>query len=141
VWLCVIKSIVPSKVELRIKAYVNPSESSEKVFQAIKNVLEKCSLELKYGSIIIGKSIESDSINIIHDQVRSKAAMGVLRRVLSQNRIGDTSWFLLNKQAASAHSVVVIENEQESSLGPIKVMIECNELDAVIDWLAPAPVV
>jgi len=26
-------------------------------------------------------------------------------------------------------------------LGPIKVMIECNELDAVIDWLAPAPVV
>jgi predicted RNA binding protein with dsRBD fold (UPF0201 family) len=137
----VIKSIVPSKVELRIKAHVNPSESSEKVFQAIKNVLEKCSLELKYGSIIIGKSIESDSINIIHDQVRSKAAMGVLRRVLSQNRIGDTSWFLLNKQAASAHSVVVIENEQESPLGPIKVMIECNELDAVIDWLAPAPVV
>ena len=70
-----------------------------------------------------------------------KLAMGVLRRVLSQNRIGDTSWFLLNKQAASAHSVVVIENEQESPLGPIKIMIECNELDAIIDWLAPAPVV
>ena len=75
-----IKSIVPSKVELRIKAYVNPSESSEKVFQAIKNVLEKCSLELKYGSIIIGKSIESDSINIIHDQVRSKARYGCFEK-------------------------------------------------------------
>jgi predicted RNA binding protein with dsRBD fold (UPF0201 family) len=57
--------------------------------------------------------------------------------MLLVNRIGNTTWFLLNKQAAVAGSVVIIENEQESPLGPITVTIDCEELDAVVDWLAP----
>ena len=33
--------------------------------------------------------------------------------------------------------VVVIEDEQESPLGPIRVTLNCEELDALTDWLAP----
>jgi predicted RNA binding protein with dsRBD fold (UPF0201 family) len=44
---------------------------------------------------------------------------------------------LLNKQAAIAGIAAVIEEEQESPLGPIRVTISCEELDALIDWLVP----
>ena len=67
----------------------------------------------------------------------SRSAMGALRRMLIDNRIADTSWFLLNKQAASAGIVVIVEDERESPLGPIKVNIDCEELDTFTDWLVP----
>ena len=31
--------------------------------------------------------------------------------------------------------VAIIENEQESPLGPIRVTLNCEELDAIINWL------
>ena len=63
--------------------------------------------------------------------------MGVLRRMLEDNRAGDSTWFLLNKQAATSGIAVVIEDEQESPLGPIRVTLSCEELDTLIDWLVP----
>ena len=65
--------------------------------------------------------------------------MGVLRRMLLDNRAGDSTRFLLNKQAAYGRHSAVIEEEQESPLGPIRVTINCEELDALIDWLVPEP--
>jgi predicted RNA binding protein with dsRBD fold (UPF0201 family) len=43
----------------------------------------------------------------------------------------------LNKQAAAAGIVVIIEDESESPLGPIRITMVCDELDVLIDWLAP----
>jgi predicted RNA binding protein with dsRBD fold (UPF0201 family) len=63
--------------------------------------------------------------------------MGVLRRMLTYNRITNTTWFFLNKQAAAAGIVVIIEDESESPLGPIRITMVCDELDVLIDWLAP----
>ena len=45
---------------------------------------------------------------------------------------------LLNKQAAARRALLhFIEDEQESPLGPIRVTLRCEELDILIDWLAP----
>jgi predicted RNA binding protein with dsRBD fold (UPF0201 family) len=131
------KSPTTAQFELKVEASVNPSEYPEKVITAITNVIDKCSPELRYGNIAIGRSAESESLSTIYDQVRSRSAIAVLRRMLLVNRIGNTTWFLLNKQAAVAGSAVIIENEQESPLGPITVTIDCEELDALVDWLAP----
>jgi predicted RNA binding protein with dsRBD fold (UPF0201 family) len=57
--------------------------------------------------------------------------------MLIDNRAGSGTWFLLNKQAATARIAAVIEDEQESPLGPIRVTINCEELDALSDWLVP----
>lgn len=94
-------------------------------------------LEVSYRSRIVGKATGSESLATIFEQVRSRAAMGVLRRILLDNRAGDSTWFLLNKQAASVGIAVFIEDDQESPLGPIRVTIRCEELDTVIDWLVP----
>ena len=131
------KAPIYVQVELKIEATVNASESPDKVISAVSNIFEGCSPELKYGSLIIARCLDLRCLTTTYDQIRSRAALGVLRRMLEDNRISNTTWFLLNKQAASAGVVVVTEDETESPLGPIRVKIVCDELDELIDWLAP----
>ena len=97
----------------------------------------ECSPEFRYGRRVIGRSLEIESLRTIYEQIRSRSAMGVLRRMLLNNRVADSTCFLLNKQAAATGIVVVIEEDQESPLGPITVTLDCEELDALIDWLVP----
>jgi uncharacterized protein len=115
---------------------LNPSECPEKVRAALNNVLDNGMIEIKHGRVI-GRAVGSESLNTIYEQVRSRAALGVLRKALLNNRTMDSTWFLLNKQAAAAGTVVIVEHKDESPLGAIKITIECDELDTVIDWLSP----
>ena len=131
------KAPFTAQIELKIEASVYPSECPEKVISAITNVIDKCSADFRYGSRVVGRASGSESLNTIYEQVRSRASMGVLRRMLLDNKIADTTYFFLNKQAASAGIVVVIEDIKESPLGPIRVNIDCEELDMLICWLAP----
>jgi hypothetical protein len=128
---------IGSPIELKVEAAVNPSEDPQKVINAIEMVIHRCSPEFRYGSRIVGRAAGSEPLSLLYEQVRSRSAMGVLRRMLIDNRAGDSTWFFLNKQAATAGIAAVIEDEQESPLGPIRVTITCEELDAVVDWLAP----
>lgn len=130
------KSLVTTPVELKVEASVNPSESRQKVIAAVANIIE-CSPEFRYGSRVIGRSLGIESLRTIYEQIRSRSAMGVLRRILLNNRVADSTYFLLNKQAAATGIVVVIDDERESPLGPIRVTLDCEELDVLIDWLVP----
>jgi len=130
------KPPVQSLIEVKVEAPVNPSEDPEKVIDAVNNMV-KCSPEFRYGSRVIGKVTGASALEKIYEQVRSRSAMGVLRRMLLDNRAGTSTWFLLNKQAATAGIAVVIEDERESALGPIRVTLACEELDALTDWLVP----
>jgi predicted RNA binding protein with dsRBD fold (UPF0201 family) len=128
---------ITSRVDLKIEATVNPSESAQKVIDAISNLFNRCLPELSFKSRVIGRAEGTDSFSTIYEQVRSRSAMGVLRRMLLDNRAGDSTWFLLNKQAATSGIAAIIEDDQESPLGPIRVTIRCEELDSLIDWLVP----
>jgi uncharacterized protein len=130
---------ITSPIEIKVEAAVNPSEHPQKVIDAIANVVARCSPEVSFRSRVVGRAVGSDSLDIVYEQVRSRAAMGVLRRMLLDNQEGDSTWFLLNKQGAAAGIAAVIEDEQESALGPIRVTISCEELDALIEWLVPEP--
>ena len=128
---------IQSEVEIKAEAAVNPSEDAQKVITAIENVIERCYPEFRYGSRAVGRARGTEPLALIYEQIRSRSAMGVLRRMLLDNRSGDTTWFYLNKQAAAAGIAAVVEDEQESPLGPIKVTIDCEELDSLVDWLVP----
>lgn len=130
------KLSITSVVELKVEAAVNPSESPERVKTAVANVIQ-CSPEFRYGNKVIGKSLGSESLRTIYEQIRCRSAMAVLRRILLINRVADSTWFFLNKQAAATGILVVIEDEHESPLGPVKVTVNCEEIDALIDWLVP----
>jgi predicted RNA binding protein with dsRBD fold (UPF0201 family) len=128
---------IQSEVNIKVEASVNPSEDPQKVIAAIENVVDNCYPEFRYGSRAVGRARGADALSLIYEQIRSRSAMGVLRRMLVDNRAGDSTWFFLNKQAAAAGIAAVIEEEQESPLGPIRVTIDCEELDALVDWLVP----
>jgi predicted RNA binding protein with dsRBD fold (UPF0201 family) len=128
---------IASPVELKVEAPVNPSEDPQKVIDAIESVIGRCSPEFRYGSRVVGRATGIEPLSLLYEQVRSRSAMGVLRRMLLDNRAGDSTWFLLNKQAATAGIAAVIEEEPESPLGPIRVTISSEELDTLIDWLVP----
>jgi uncharacterized protein len=128
---------ITSLVELRVEARVNPSESPERVKTAVANVIQ-CTPDFRYGNKIIGKSFGGESLRTIYEQIRSRTAMGVLRRILLINRVDNSTWFLLNKQAAVTGILAVVDDERESPLGPVRVTVSCEEIDALIDWLVPA---
>jgi uncharacterized protein len=128
---------ITSRIDLKVEAVVNPSEDTQKVIDAIANLFTRCSPEVSFRGRVVGRAVGSDSLAILYEQVRSRSAMGVLRRMLLDNRVGDSTSFLLNKQAATSGIAALIEEEQESPLGPIRVTISCEELDALIDWLVP----
>lgn len=128
---------ITSRIDLKVEAIVNPSEDTQIVIDAIANLFTRCSPEVSFRSRVVGRAVGSDSLAILYEQVRSRSAMGVLRRMLLDNRVGDSTSFLLNKQAATSGIAAVIEEEQESPLGPIRVTISCEELDALVDWLVP----
>ena len=128
---------ITSRIDLKVEAIVNPSEDTQKVIDAIANLFTRCSPEVSFRSRVVGRAVGSDSLAILYEQVRSRSAMGVLRRMLLDNRVGDSTSFLLNKQAATSGIAAVREEEQESPLGPIRVTISCEELDALVDWLVP----
>jgi hypothetical protein len=126
-----------SPVQLKVEAPVHPSEDPQKVIDAVTRIIDRCSPEFRYGSRIVGTASGTEPLSVLYEQVRSRSAMGVLRRMLLDNRTGNSSWFLLNKQAAAAGIAAVTENEQESPLGPIRVTVTCEELDSLVDWLVP----
>lgn len=128
---------ISSPVEVKVEAAVNPSEDAQKVIDAITKIVDRCSPEFRYGSRVVGRAAGVESLFTLYEQVRSRSAMGVLRRMLRDNRAGDSTWFFVNKQAAAAGIAAVIEDEQESPLGPIRVTISCEELDPLVDWLVP----
>ncbi|MEM2760160.1 MAG: RNA-binding domain-containing protein [Nitrososphaerales archaeon] len=121
-------------LDIRAECHVYPSEDVEKVIRAVKNVLTNCTPEFTDNKVVT-ESRNIESLSKIYEQARSRAVLGVLSRVLEDNRIANSTWFYLNKQAAYAGIVSICEEESESPLGPIKITITTNQLQSIINWL------
>jgi len=79
-------------------------------------------------------SLERFRMILQRDQIRA-AARSVLRRSAEGNRIV----FFLNKQAAYAGHVSFSAPEGASPMGPIQVILETENPEQLIDWLAGKP--
>lgn len=121
-------------LDIRVECDVYLSENSVKVIKAVKNILNNCTVTLTDSKILAISKIP-ESLNKIYEHARSRAILGVFRRVLDDNTIANYTWFYLNKQAAYAGIVSICEEESESPLGPIKITITSNQLQSIIDWL------
>ena len=126
------------KWEVRVSAEtsVNPSEDPDKVVRCLANIINGGTPRILINNALV--TCEGiHSLHHIRVGIKSRLSEGVLRRLLEYNRRDNTTWFLLNKQAALSGVIALVEDWDESSLGPIRVTIDSRDLDKVIDWLTP----
>jgi predicted RNA binding protein with dsRBD fold (UPF0201 family) len=113
---------------------VNPSESIEKIEQAISNIFPYAITNNNDFSIN-AHSKELRSFEKIYQFIHNNKLQKIYLRSLEDNLQDDTTWFYLNKQAAFVEQIAICEESNESPLGPIKVTLTSSNIDAIIDWI------
>jgi len=113
---------------------VNPSESIEKIEQAISNIFPYAIINNNNFSIN-AQSKELRSFEKIFQFIHNNKLQKIYLRSLEDNLQDDTTWFYLNKQAAFVEQIAICEESNESPLGPIKVTLTSSNIDAIIDWI------
>ena len=123
-------------VDCKVTAYctINPSEDINKIRTAVSNVLIDMD-EKTTGDSLVANSNNYESLTGIYETMRSRRSKSAYRRHLMRNMTEDSTWFYLNKQAAFANVIALCDEADESSLGPIKVVLHSKNIEDVIDWL------
>lgn len=134
------KTFLPRRTKMELESIevivitpINLTEDVQKVVFAVKNLLPNSEPGIRKNNLYI-KMNNFDGLRKIKDKIRSKKTLAVLQRILYNNYNMQSTWFLLNKQAAFADVVVLVENENESPLGPIKITVNGCELERINEW-------
>ena len=127
-----------SSFRLTVQTHIHLTESADKLEAALKKVIPVSTTNVERKIILVGTSNQVESLSIVYEQVKSRRSFSVLRRMLINNLDGNTTSFLLNKQAAAAGVVALIDRESESPLGGLRIQIQCQPIQQVIDWLTYA---
>ena len=120
------------KSTIQIFCEINPSEDPEKVRTAVSNIFPEIELEVS-DSDISGKTNNIEILSQVTKSIHEKNTKNSYQRILRKNNDGDSTWFYLNKQAAFVHTVALCSEANESSLGPIKVILRSNDVEQLID--------
>ena len=120
------------KTTIQIFCEINPSEDPEKVKLAVNNIFPDLTLEVT-DTDITGKSNNIQILSQISKSIHENNIKKTYQRILKNNSTADSSWFYLNKQAAYVNTIALCSEANESSLGPIKVILRSNDIEQVID--------
>ena len=123
-------------VDCKISVYctINGSEDVNKVRTAVSNILTDMVEKLTDDSFA-ANSDNYESLAKIYETMRSRKTKSAYRRHLMRNMTEDSTWFYLNKQAAFANVIALCDEEDQSPLGPIEVVLHSKNIEDVIDWL------
>ena len=123
-------------VDCKISVYctINESEDVNKVRTSISNILTAFDEKLT-DDALHANTTYYESLTKIYETMRSRRTKSAYRRHLMRNMTEDSTWFYLNKQAAFADVITLCDEEDQSPLGPIKVVLHSKNIEDVIDWL------
>lgn len=127
------------EIEVFVEVPVYPSEAPDKVRLAVEKLLPEIRVEplRSEPTRLEGRSNDGKCLSRIYSQLRSRATLGVARRLLSEHATETSTWIFFNKQAAFMGTAAICEEEGESPLGPIRVTVSIKNIRDFIDWLAP----
>lgn len=123
--------------QVRAESRISPSESPQKVLKAILNILPDCEYKSTHDIIQISAG-EITSLDTIRKLMASRQLLNSLKKSLLRNVNDNSTWFLLNRQAAFMGIAAICEEADESPLGPIKVTLTSSDIRGVIMWFAHA---
>jgi predicted RNA binding protein with dsRBD fold (UPF0201 family) len=128
-----------AEVNVHIETEINPTESEEKVKTAVTNILANASITINQEGkikILNAEAKGQDSLSKLRILMRNDRVRDASRKALFRSTRGNTIRFCLNKQVAFAGHVSFCEEKAESPLGPLKITIETDYTQQLIEWLA-----
>ena len=120
--------------KVQVSCQVNPSEDPSKVKTAILNIFPNLEISIT-DELLIGKSNDIGILSNISKSIHTKNTKNTYQRILTKNSNENSTWFYLNKQAAFVSMVALCNESDESPLGPIKVVLEANDIENLIQSL------
>jgi predicted RNA binding protein with dsRBD fold (UPF0201 family) len=127
------------EIAVRVETEINLTEDEKKVEKAVANIFDAASAEIKpsyKGSMLYAEAKGREALVKFRNLLRSDRIRDAARRVFFGGVRGNTIRFCLNKQVAFAGHVSFCEEVAESPLGPLRVSIEYENPQELIDWLA-----
>src|SRR4030042_6249159 len=127
------------EIAVCVETEINLTEDEEKVKKAVANIFDDVSMEIKpsyKGSMLSAEAKGRAALVKFRTVLRSDRIRDAARKVFFWGIRGGTISFCLNKQVAFAGHISFSEEVAESPLGPLRVMIKCDDPRLLIDWLA-----
>ncbi len=127
------------EVTVFVETQINPTENEESVKAAVNNFLDNATITIKpmiKGSSLTAIAKGQDSLYKLRNLLRNDRIRDASRRLLFKSIRGNMISFYLNKQVAFVGHISFSEESAESPLGPIRVNIETDNPEQLIDWLA-----
>ena len=128
------------KLQIRGSVEVHPTEDPRKIEKAVVNIFPLCQVQhVDEGirKIWVFTSEELAALERFQFILRQDGIRDAVRKVLLTNIFGQRLKFWLNKQVAFVGHISICEALGESPLGPIQVELECEDMQKLVDWLAP----
>lgn len=125
------------QVRVRVEAVVHPTEDEEKVSRAVRNVLGDVNLEsvpLKRGLLLRAEGEGLEVLSYLRRGLEKGRIRDAARAFLQGSIHGETIIFDMNKQAAYVGHIS-FSIEGVSPLGSIRVIVECDDPEGVVEWL------
>jgi len=124
------------RTKLLLEATVSPSEDSEKVSRAMRNVLGDvvCEARVSPGSVRLVTQ-DPRALVRIRDALRDRHVRPAAKRQMLINSTGRSTSLMLNRQAAAAGVIALCGSPEESPLGPIYLTLHSEKIGSAIDWL------
>ena len=123
-----------SSTSIQVFCEINPSEDIEKVKTVISNLFPELKIKIK-GNAISGSSDDLELLSKVLASIKNRKIKNVFLRILNLNIRDNSTWFYLNKQAAFVNVVALCNEADESALGPVKVVLESNDIEETIETI------
>lgn len=127
------------EVTVFVETEIYPTESEENVRTSIASFLDNTTITVKSvakGSTLTAVVKGQESLMKLRNMLRNDRIRDAARRFLFKSIRGNMISFCLNKQVAFSGHISFSEQTAESPLGPIRVNIETDNAEQLINWLA-----
>ena len=123
------------KIAIQVFCEINPSEDLEKIKTSVFNLFPDLKIKIQ-KNCLSGSSNDIELLSKVIKSMKNRQTTNVLSRIMKSNMTDNSTWFYLNKQAAFVNVVALCNEADESALGPIKIVLNSNNIDDIIEKLA-----
>lgn len=116
--------------DVSVRARCYPTEDRAKVEKAISNLFPDAVMEGEDPIVA-----RAQSVGFFADALKRQRIRDAARRIMRRGMRGNSTAFMLNKQVAAVGKVSF--SEESHALGDIEVVISADDIEALIDVIAP----